>query len=80
MSNLVNKINDHLSQRVQSCELSNDDIVSIIDTLGYYLNLKTISDYAKSENIVYNAVKKRIDTGKIKEYKLFGVTFIIDNE
>lgn len=80
MSELANIIKEHLANRVQNGELSNDDIVSIIDLMGAYLNLKTISDYAKHENIVYNAVKKRIESGKIKEYKLFNVVFIIDNE
>lgn len=80
MSELTNVINIHLSERVQKGELINDDIVSIIDNIGSYLNLQTISDYSKSQEISYNAALKRIKSGKIKEYKLFNVTFIIDNE
>ena len=40
---LVNKICDHLTERIISGELSNDHLVQIIEHLGGYLNLKTIS-------------------------------------
>jgi len=80
MSELTNKINQHLSERVQKGELSNEDIISIIDHIGSYLNLKTISDYAKAENISYNGVLKRMGNNQIQKYTLFNQTFIIDNE
>jgi hypothetical protein len=79
-SALAAKIRDHLSQRVQKGELSNKDMVSIIDCIGSYLNLKTISDYARDEKISYNGVLTRIENGKVTEYNLFDVKFVIDNE
>lgn len=50
-------------------------LVQIIELAGNYLNLQTISDYAKEFGISYNGVKK---TRNIKE--LFNVKFVIDND
>lgn len=71
---LVNKIADHLTERIISDELSNDDMVQLIEHLGGYLNLKTIPDYAKENNMSYNGVKKFRETREI-----FNVKFVIDN-
>ncbi len=79
MSDLLRTINNHLSSRVQNCELKNEDIVSVINNLGSYLNAQTISDYAKSQKITYNGALMRIGTGKIKTFELFGIKFVIDN-
>jgi len=49
--------------------------VQLIELCGNYLNLSTIPDYAKANNLSYNGVKRhRI----IKE--LFNVKFVVDNE
>jgi len=80
MSELSNKIKEHLQKRIQENELNNTEMVEIIDTVGMYLNLKTIANYATLENISYNGVLARIKSGKIKEYELFGIKFIISNE
>jgi len=55
--------------------VSNDTLVQFIELCGNALNLQTISDYAKENNLSYNGVKK---TREIKE--IFGVKFVIDNE
>jgi hypothetical protein len=73
-------INQRLCTLVQNGELSNTDIISIIDNLASYLNLMSISDYAKLNYISYNGVKKRIESGSIVKYTLFNQKFIIDNE
>ena len=78
--NKTETINQHLCDLVQKGELTNQNIVSIIDNLASYLNLKTISDYAKAENISYNGVLKRIEKNNIQKYILFNQTFIIDNK
>ncbi len=78
-SELHNVIKTHLGHRLQNNELTNNDITSLIDLLGSYLNLKTISDYSKANNISYNGVLERIKSGKIKEYTLFNIKFVIDN-
>lgn len=72
---LVNTICEHIQSRLVSNELSNDDMVKIIEQLGLLLNLKTIPDYAKDNNLSYNGVKnfRTIKT-------IFNVQFVIDNE
>ena len=72
---LINTICDHLGQRIQNNELTNDEIVQIIELCGMYLNIKTVSDYATANNLSYNGVK---NNRYIKE--IFGVKFVIDNE
>lgn len=65
----------HLSERIESDQLSNDDCLMIIEHVGSYLNLCTIPDYAVKNKMSYNGVKKfRV----IK--KIFNVKFVIDNE
>jgi hypothetical protein len=80
MSELSKIIKEHLGKRLHNSELTNDEMVELIDTIGMYLNLRTVANYATLENISYNGVLARIKSGKIKEYELFGVKFIIDNE
>lgn len=72
---LVSKICNHLSERIENNELSNSDLVQIIEHVGGYLNLRTISDYSKENNLSYNGAKKFR-----KVTKIFNVKFVIDNE
>ena len=68
------KILNRLSELIETNQLNNEDLVQIIEHLGSYLNLQTISDYSKQNNLSYNGVKK---CRKIS--KLFNVKFVIDN-
>lgn len=79
-SELHNIIKEHLGKRLHNVELSNEEMVSLIDLIGSYLNLSTIANYATLNKISYNGVLERIKSGKIKEYQLFGVRFIIEND
>ena len=72
---LIETICNHISERIENNELSNEDCITIIEHIGGYLNLKTISDYAKNNGKSYNGVKK---FRKIKE--IFNVKFVIDNK
>lgn len=63
-----------LGDAIQKGKWSNDGLVQLIELSGLFLNLQTISDYAKNNNISYNGVKK---SRKIKT--LFGIKFVIDN-
>lgn len=72
---LINKIEEHLTERIISGELTNDDLVQLIELLGGFLNLKTISDYAKENGKSYNGVKH---FRNVKE--IFNVKFVIDND
>ena len=78
-SELHNIIKEHLGKRLQENELTNKDMVSLIDLIGSYLNLSTISNYATINQISYNGVLERIKSGKIQDYVLFKVKFIIEN-
>lgn len=55
--------------------LEGSKAISIIRKLGKILNLQTISDYAKENNMSYNGVKKHRNI-----ITLFGVKFVLDNE
>lgn len=72
---IVNTICEHLSKRIEAGELSNEDLVRIIEHVGSYLNLTTRSDYAKQNGLSYNGAKKFREN-----IKLFNVNFVIDNE
>jgi len=72
---LADKIKEHLSQKIENNELSNDEMIEIIEHLGAYLNLKTIPDYCKETGISYNGVKNFRNVTTI-----FNVKFVVDNE
>lgn len=64
-----------LVESIQQGKWDNDGLVQLIELCGSYLNLQTISDYAKQNKISYNGAKKFRNVKKI-----FNVNFIIDNE
>ena len=73
---LIDIIVKHIEVRILKGELSNDDLLHLIEEIGkYYLNLKTIATKAKEMNTDYNNVK----CSRIKKAELFGVKFVIDN-
>jgi hypothetical protein len=74
MSNF-NKIADFFYESVSNDQLSNQDLVQLIELCGGFLNLKTIPDYAKANNLSYNGVKKHR-----KIQIIFNVKFVIDND
>lgn len=73
--NHVNKIEEYIYKCLKKNELSNDDLVQIIERLNDYLNLKTINNYAKDNNISYNGAKNNREI-----IRLFGCKFIADND
>ena len=66
---------DKLGQSVLDGRWSNEGLVQIIELAAGFLNLKTISDYAKANGLSYNGAKKYREKNEIA-----GVKFIIDNE
>lgn len=64
-----------LGESIHQGKWSNDGLVQLIELAGDYLNLQTIPDYARRNNLSYNGVKK---TRLIKP--IFNVKFVIDNE
>ena len=68
-TNIVHRIDELAMKGV----FSNDQLVQIIELLGGYLNLMTISEYAKSHNLSYNGVKNNRQI-----INLFGNKYVID--
>ena len=64
-----------LEKQLYEGKFDNKDLVQLIELAGDYLNLQTIPDYAKENNISYNGAKKCRNV-----IKLFNVKFIIDND
>lgn len=69
------KLIDFVTRKFESQELDNNSLVELFKRAGMYLNLQTVSDYAKTHNMSYEGVKK---CRKIEV--IFGVKFVIDNE
>jgi len=71
----ISEIKDIIEESAQCGNLSNSDLVQIIELAGEYLNLQTISNYAKDSGLSYNGVKKCRNI-----INLFGCKLVIDNE
>ena len=69
------KLIEFISRKFETGELDNNSLVEVFKANGRYLNLQTISDYAKDHNMSYEGVKKfrRVET-------IYNVKFVIDNE
>ena len=71
----IDKIEEYVYKCLQKDELSDEDLVQIIERVNNYLNLKTIQKYSIDNGISYNGAKKHR-----KIIKLFGCKFIADND
>ena len=70
------KLINFIGVKFQNGELENDGLVQIIELANNFLNLTTISEYAKQVGKSYNGVKrfKKIDI------EIGGVKFIVNND
>lgn len=68
------KLCDFVTEKTMQGELSNNDLVQLIEVAGAFLNLQTIPDYAKAKNLSYNGVKNHREI-----IEIFNVKFVIDN-
>ena len=64
-----------IKNSVYNSKLENSELVQIIELCADFLNLETISNYAKNNGMSYNGVKKCRNIIIIK-----GIKFVIDNE
>ena len=71
----INKVEEYIYKCLQKNELANENLVQIIERVNDYLNLKTISQYAKDNNKSYNGIKNNRSI-----INLFGVNFVADND
>lgn len=69
------KLCDFVTEKTMQGDLSNNDLVQLIEVAGTFLNLQTIPDYAKSKGLSYNGVKNHREIVEI-----FNVKFVIDND
>jgi len=75
MENLLQNIKSRLSHYFETGQLSNDDMINIIEHCGDYLNIMTRTAYSKATGTSYNGAKKHRANRVI-----FGRTFVIDND
>ncbi len=75
MSDLKDKILINIHKGMMDNVLSNDDLVQIIEHCGLCLNICTLTNYARQNNISYNGAKKFRNVKKI-----FGTKYVIDND
>lgn len=69
------KLLSFLDSKMYDGDFTNNDLVQFIESVGKYLGLKTLPDYAKENKMSYNGVKK---FREVKE--IFNVKFVIDND
>ena len=72
----INELTDTLFKNYQHGCISDADLVQIIELASSYLNLRTITNYAKANGITYNGALNR----KTQSVIIDNVKFIIDNE
>ena len=72
----INQLKEKLFQNYENGSVSDDDLVQLIELASNYLNLKTITNYAKANKITYNGALKR----KLNKVIIDSQIFIIDNE
>lgn len=69
------KLLSFISEKFISEKLDNNSLVQIIELCGGFLNLQTISEYARQNKLSYNGAKKFR-----KVIDVFGVKMILDNQ
>ena len=70
----TDKLVKFVADKFEAKELDNQALVELIQLSGRYLNLQTIADYARSQGMSYEGVKRGRHTEEI-----FGVKYVIDN-
>lgn len=66
-----------LGESIHQGKWSNNGLVQLIELSGDFLNIKTIPDFSKQNNISYVAASK--DTLHRKNITIFNTKFVIDN-
>jgi len=68
------KLLSFIAEKFQTDQLNNHSLVQIIELCGAYLNLMTVSEYARQNNMSYNGVKYCRNV-----LPILGVRMVIDN-
>lgn len=72
---VIDEIQNIIVESFIEGKINNAEMVQLIELCGLYLNLQTISEYAKEHKMSYNGVKNHR-----KIVKIFNVKFVVDNE
>jgi len=64
-----------LFECIHNGELEFEDMVKIFELLGHMLNVKTVSEYARTNNISYQGALKR----KLDVIEFGGLKLVTDN-
>ena len=75
ITNNGDKLNNFIYDKFVNNDLSNYDLVQVIELCGILLNLQKIPNYEKENIMSYNGVKKHR-----KIIKIFNIKFVIDNK
>ena len=70
----IEKLQEYIDICIHKNELSPLDLVQLFEQSNCYMNLKTIPQYAKDNNISYNGAKKCRNI-----IELFGIKFVQDD-
>ncbi len=71
----TDELKNFIAEKFEAGEINNQSLVQIIELCGQYLNLQTISDYARKNKLSYNGTKNFRTV-----VNLFDVKFVIDND
>jgi len=71
-----NDLRDKLFANYEAGAITDADLVQIIEQAAQYLNLQTLTNYAKSNKLSYNGAKKQ----RLNSVTIGSVKFIINNE
>ncbi len=71
----THKLITFVATKFEAGELDNNSLVELFKSMGSYMNLETIPDYAKRNKMSYEGVKRfrKVET-------IFNVKFVIEND
>ena len=72
----INELQEELFRQYEEGYVLDSELVQIFEQIASYLNLKTITKYAKANKITYNGALKR----KLQKMVIDNQTFIVDND
>ena len=72
----INELQEELFRQYEEGWVLDEELVQIFEQIASYLNLKTITNYAKANKISYNGALKR----KTHKITIDKITFVIDND
>jgi len=72
----INELQEELFRQYEEGWVLDEELVQIFEQIASYLNLKTITNYAKANKISYNGALKR----KTQKITIDKITFVIDND